>query len=49
LPEPTAFLEGGYEPNWAATFNISQQYQAQEWNALKPVLQQRAEKLSLPA
>jgi hypothetical protein len=49
LPEPTAFLEGGYEPNWATTINISKQYQAQVWNAIKPVLQQRAEKLSLLA
>jgi hypothetical protein len=49
LPEPTAFLEGGYEPRWAATLNISQQYQAKVWDAIKPILQQRAEKLSLSA
>jgi hypothetical protein len=47
LPEATAFLDGGYEPNWAATINISKQYQAQVWKAIKPVLQQRAEILSL--
>jgi hypothetical protein len=39
LPEPTAFIEGGYEPNWAATLNVSKQYQVKVWDAIKPVLQ----------
>jgi len=39
--EPAAFVEGGYEPNWAATINISRKYQARVWNAVKPSLEQR--------
>ena len=42
LPEPTAFLEGGYEPNWAATLNISRQFQARVWAAAEPILRQHA-------
>jgi hypothetical protein len=45
LPEATAFPEGGYEPQWAATINISKQYQAHVWQAVQPVLQARAESL----
>jgi hypothetical protein len=49
LPEPTAFPEGGYEPQWAATINISQQYQAKVWNAIQPILQERADTLAQTA
>lgn len=38
LPEATAFLEGGYEPNWAATLNISPHFQTQAWEAIQPLL-----------
>jgi hypothetical protein len=41
LPEPDAFIEGGYEPQWAATVNISRQYQERVWDAIKPVLAPR--------
>ncbi len=41
LPEPSAFPEGGYEPNWAATLNISKQFQPLAWKAIEPVLRQR--------
>jgi hypothetical protein len=40
LPEEEAFVEGGYEPNWAATLNISRQFQARAWNAIEPILRQ---------
>ena len=41
LPEPSAFEEGGYEPNWAATLNISRQFQGRVWDAIEPVLRER--------
>jgi hypothetical protein len=41
LPEPAAFLEGGYEPGWAATLNISRQFQPRAWAAIEPILRQR--------
>jgi hypothetical protein len=40
LPEPAAFTEGGYEPTWAMTLNISRNYQGKVWDAIKPVLEQ---------
>lgn len=39
LPEPGAFPEGGYEPHWAVSLNISQQFQPRVRAALEPVLQ----------
>ena len=42
LPEPEAFMEGGYEPNWAATLNISRQFQSRVWAAAEPILRKHA-------
>ena len=47
LPEPSAFEEGGYEPNWAATLNISRQLQGRVWDAIEPVLRQRVTSRSI--
>jgi hypothetical protein len=41
LPEPAAFIEGGYEPTWATTINISKQFQGKVWDSIKPVLEKR--------
>ncbi|HXF64437.1 MAG TPA: neutral/alkaline non-lysosomal ceramidase N-terminal domain-containing protein [Caldilineaceae bacterium] len=41
LPEASAFVEGGYEPNWAATLNISRRFQERAWAAIEPVLRRR--------
>jgi hypothetical protein len=43
LPEPEAFDEGGYEPGWAVRLGISRHLQARVWQAIEPVLRQRAE------
>jgi hypothetical protein len=43
LPEPDAFDEKGYEPGWAVRLGISRYFQARVWEAVSPVLQQRAE------
>jgi hypothetical protein len=49
LPEPEAFIEGGYEPNWAATLNISRQFQGRVWAAIEPRLRQHAAQQAAPA
>lgn len=41
LPEPSAFPEGGYEPHWAVSLNISKQFQPRMRAAIEPVLQGR--------
>lgn len=43
LPEPDAFDEKGYEPGWAVRLGISRYFQARVWQAVAPVLQQRAD------
>lgn len=42
LPEPGAFVEGGYEPGWAVTCGLSKQFQPRVWAAIEPVLRRRA-------
>lgn len=42
LPEPGAFPEGGYEPHWAVSLNISKQFQPRVRAAIEPVLQKGA-------
>jgi hypothetical protein len=42
LPEPEAFDEGGYEPGWARRLGLSRHFQARVWEAVEPVLRQRA-------
>jgi hypothetical protein len=42
LPEPSAFPEGGYEPNWALSLGISKQFQPRVRQAIEPVLQAHA-------
>jgi len=39
LPEPGAFPEGGYEPHWAVSLNISKQFQPRVRAAIEPVVQ----------
>lgn len=41
LPEPGAFPEGGYEPHWAVSLNISKQFQPRVRAAIEPVLQKQ--------
>lgn len=42
LPEPEAFDEGGYEPGWAVRLGISRHFQTRVWQAIEPILRQRA-------
>ncbi|MCS7221200.1 MAG: neutral/alkaline non-lysosomal ceramidase N-terminal domain-containing protein [Anaerolineae bacterium] len=42
LPEPEAFDEGGYEPGWAVRLGISRHFQMRVWEAIEPILRQRA-------
>lgn len=46
LPVPEAFDEGGYEPGRAVQFSTSRHFQTRAWEAIAPVLRQRAEVLN---
>lgn len=43
LPEPDAFDEGGYEPGWPVRLGISRNIQPRVWEAIEPILRQRAD------
>ena len=42
LPENDAFDEGGYEPGWAVTLNISRNFQQRVWELIEPGLMAHA-------
>ncbi|MCD6290436.1 MAG: neutral/alkaline non-lysosomal ceramidase N-terminal domain-containing protein [Anaerolineae bacterium] len=42
LPEPEAFDEGGYEPGWARRLGLSRYIQPRVWEAVEPILRERA-------
>jgi len=45
LPPPKAFEEGGYEPQSALRLGLSHRFQERVWQAVEPLLRQRAASL----